>query len=97
MKMRIEERRLELGLTQVQLCKAVGICRKSYNLYVKAQKPIPSDKLLKFSEALNCSVDYLLGKTKYTQITVTNKEGVPIAVISNDKIVEHEGYKVILS
>lgn len=75
----------------------VGICLKTYHLYTSVGKPIPSDKLIRFSEVLNCSVDYLLGKKEYTLITVVNHQGVPIVIISDDKIVEHEGYKVILS
>lgn len=59
---RIEQRRKELGMSQADVYRAVGICRRTYELYIKSNKPIPSDKLLKFSEVLNCTLDYLFGK-----------------------------------
>lgn len=62
----IEKRRQKVGMTQKELCCKVGICLKTYYLYAISDnpKPIPSDKLLLFSEHLQCSTDYLLGLPK---------------------------------
>ena len=97
MGMNIEKRRKELHLSQAELCAKVGICRTSYHLYVFKGKPIPSDKLIRLAQALDCSTDYLLGIAKYTHITVADNMGVPVAVIGNSKIVEHSNYKVLLA
>lgn len=57
----LEQRRKELKLSQRVVCEYAGICLKSYYWYIKRERPIPSDVLIKFSEILNCSTDYLLG------------------------------------
>ena len=93
----LEIARCKMNLTQKQLCEMAGISLKAYHRYVHENKAIPSDKLLRLSEALNITTDFLLGKTKYTLITVTDKEGVPIALISNERIVEKRDYKVFLT
>lgn len=93
----IEARRKELGISKEDLFKYVGLCRKSYYLYTVKDKPIPSNKLIKLSEILKCSTDYLLGIKKYTHITVTDNTGVLLADISQNEIIEHKNCKVILS
>ena len=93
----IEERRKVLGLSRVEICKYVGICLKTYYLYTVAQKAIPSYRLIKFSEILKCSTDYLLGIKKYTHITVTDNKGILLADISQNEIIEHNDCKVILT
>lgn len=93
----IEQRRKELGISRKEICDFVGICKKSYYLYAISNKPIPSDKLILFSKILNCSTDYLLGKNKYTHITVTDNTGALLADIGQNKIIEHSDCKVILS
>lgn len=57
----LEHRRKKLKISQRAVCEYAGICLKSYYLYAKKGKPIPSDVLIKFSEILKCSTDYLLG------------------------------------
>jgi len=94
---RIEQRRRELNMTQADVYRAVGICRKTYEMYTKQNTPIPSDKLLKFSVVLNCTLDYLFGKKQYTQIIVEDKEGMPVAIISDKEVIEYKDYKVVLS
>lgn len=93
----IEQRRKELNISKKDVCNYVGICPKTYYLYTVANKPIPSHKLIKFTEILNCSTDYLLGIKKYTHITITDKTGVLLADIGQNEIIEHEDCKVILS
>ncbi|TDX49113.1 hypothetical protein [Orenia marismortui] len=38
----------------------------------------------------------IVGEEKINSITITDNEGGVLAVINDKKIVEHEGYKVIL-
>ncbi len=93
----IEQRRKELNLSREDICNFVGICPKTYYLYTVAKKPIPSNRLIRFSEILQCSVDYLLGIKKYTHITVTDNTGALLADISQRIIIEHNDCKVILT
>ena len=91
----IEKARKALGLKQSEVCRGVGITPKCYNLYTVHGKPIPSDKLIKFSKILRCSVDYLLGleekkenlilSDNVTKITVIDGEK-ELAVITSDEI-----------
>ena len=37
-----------------------------------------------------------IGKKEYAQIVVTNKQGEVLSVISDEKIIEQDGYKVRL-
>ena len=37
-----------------------------------------------------------IGKKEYAQIVVTNKQGEVLEVISDEKIIEQDGYKVRL-
>ncbi len=93
----IEQRRKELNLSREAICNYVGICLKTYYLYTVVNKPIPSDRIIRFSEILQCSVDYLLGIKKYTHITVTDNTGVLLADIGQNEIIEHNDCKVILT
>lgn len=93
----IEQRRKELNISKKEVRDYVGICPKTYYLYTVANKPIPSDKLIKIAEILKCSTDYLLGIKKYTHIIVTDNTGVLLADIGQNKIIEHNNCKVILA
>jgi transcriptional regulator with XRE-family HTH domain len=93
---RIEQRRREQGISRKEIYAKLGICAKTYYCYING-KCIPSDKLIKLANVLNCSTDYLLERKDYTHITVTDHTGAVLADISQDKIVEHENVKVILS
>lgn len=93
----IECRRKELNISRENICKELGICLKTYYFYVIRQKPIPSDKLIALARILDCSVDYLLGLKKYTNITVVDDTGVLVADISHNRIIEHGDFKVILT
>ncbi len=74
----------------------LGISLKSLYNYEHG-KTIPSDVLIKMSKLYDCSVDYLLGLTDYSVITVTKKDGEAVAVITKSKIIEHKDFNVILS
>ena len=59
---RIEQRRKELNIRRTDIYEFVGISAKTYYLYTVANKPIPSDKLIKLSQILKSTTDYLLGQ-----------------------------------
>lgn len=105
---RIEERRNELNISINEICKRVGISRKTYYLYSKVYKPIPSDKLLSLSKCLKCSVDYLLGiahprmadiSTRELVDVLTEREGVETTIAEPHKtaVTEIEGPAIVLT
>lgn len=82
---------------QEDICKALNISKKTLYNYENGMTSIPADKLIEFSKLYKCSIDYILGIKKYTTITVTDKSGEVVAVISDDIGIEHEGYKILFS
>lgn len=60
---RIKELRLECGMTQTELSKAVGCNQSMIARWEREECEPTATAILKLSEALNCSTDYLLGKT----------------------------------
>lgn len=93
---RIESLRKKENLTQGELCERLGISKKTYYNYVY-KDVIPSDVLIKLSAIFSCSVDYLLGVKNYTDVIFTDTEENVLAMITLDKVIEHSGYKIILS
>lgn len=57
----IEAERARLRYTQNDIASALGISPKTYSSYVRGERAIPSDKLIKMSQLFHCSTDYLLG------------------------------------
>ena len=97
MKNRIKELRVKQGITGSSLHKRLGISQKTLNNYENGRTEIPSRVLIKLTEIFGVSADYILGIKKYTTITVVNSKSEVLASISNDDVIEREGYKVILS
>ena len=56
-----EAERVRYGLSQEELVEKIGICRKSYNNWIKNGN-IPTKVLVKIADFYNVSVDYLLGR-----------------------------------
>ena len=64
----IEAERKRFSFTQEELSARLGVERKTYyNWLIKGNIPIPV--LLKLGEEFNCSIDYLLGRTRNPSIT----------------------------
>ena len=93
---RIEELRKKKKLLQDDLCKELGISKKTYFNYVR-KNIIPSDVLIKLSNIFECSTDYLLGLSDHTDIIITDSKDNVLAVIGKEITIEHSGYKVIFS
>ncbi|MBU7319037.1 helix-turn-helix domain-containing protein [Paenibacillus oleatilyticus] len=60
--MRIRERRTKLNLTQDELAEKLGMTRANFSSYESDRNIPPSIILGKIADALNVSVDYLLGR-----------------------------------
>ena len=57
---RMLSRRKELGMTQEQVAELAGIAHQQYNKSENGKTLLSSDSLLRISNALNTSADYLL-------------------------------------
>lgn len=65
----IEAERARKQMSQEELSNYLGIERKSYyNWLTKGNIPIPI--LIKLSEMFDCSIDYLLGRTRNPRLAV---------------------------
>lgn len=60
---RIKELRLEKGMTQKNLAALVGCSQPMIVMWEKGECEPTASAIVKLSEALNCTTDYLLGKT----------------------------------
>lgn len=62
---RIKQKRLELGLTQLELAQKMGYTSRAAICKVeKGQDNITSDRVTKFANALGCSESYIMGWEK---------------------------------
>ena len=59
----LREARKEAGLTQKRLAELLGISQQSYSDYENNRTFPDESTLIKLANALNVSVDYLLGRT----------------------------------
>lgn len=65
----IEAERKRLNLSQEELSAKLAIERKTYyNWLIKGNIPVPF--LIKLSEVFDCSIDYLLGRTRNPLLAV---------------------------
>ena len=61
---RIRDLREDMDLKQRDLAKALNISQRAYSHYENGTRKIPLDILVALADYYNCSVDYLLGRTK---------------------------------
>jgi len=59
----IRTARLKKGLTQRELAKKLGVVRETVSLWESGRNRVNSEKLVRLSEILDCSVDFLCKKT----------------------------------
>lgn len=71
---RIRELRIMQGLTMSELGKRVGCSEASISYYELGKREAKYETLLKLAEALDTSVDYLLGNNEESFISYTEKE-----------------------
>lgn len=59
----IRAARLKKGMTQRELAKKLGVVRETVALWESGRNRVNSEKLVRLSEILDCSVDFLCKKT----------------------------------
>ena len=59
----LKSARLKKGLTQLELAQKVGVVRETVSLWESGTNRVNSEMLVRLSEILGCSVDFLCKKT----------------------------------
>lgn len=59
----LKSARLSKGLTQLELAQKVGVVRETVSLWESGTNRVNSEMLVRLSEVLGCSVDFLCKKT----------------------------------
>ena len=65
---RIRDLREDHDLKQQDLAKILNINQRTYSHYENGTRKIPLDLLIALADYYNCSIDYLLGRTKKKEI-----------------------------
>ena len=55
--------RLSKGITQLELARKLGVVRETISLWESGTNRINSEMLVRISEVLECSIDFLCKKT----------------------------------
>lgn len=71
---RIKELRKAKGITQVQLCKKLGIFQSSLSLWESGKFEPDLKSVFKLCEILECTADYLLGRTDENGYILSHEE-----------------------
>ncbi len=71
---RLRERRKKCGFTQQQMADAINVQLRTYQFYESGDRSPSFDNLVKISDILNVSIDFLLGRDNFlTSIGVDTK------------------------
>ena len=77
LKENIKSKRLELNMTLEELANKVGISRQTIQRYESGViSNIPSDKIEKLAEALECSTAFLMGWDQKDQLNEKDKKSI---------------------
>ena len=71
---RLKELRKQAHLTQVELAKRLGIGQSSYADWERGKKKPTQENLVKISQVLNVSIDYLVGNSEEKSDELDNIE-----------------------
>lgn len=74
---RIKILRRQKSLTMKELGEIVGVSESTISLYENKKRQPDNDTLVKLADALNCSVDYLLGRSDTfndNSLSITEKQ-----------------------
>ncbi len=86
------------GITQKELAARAGVPPQRMNDFLKGRRPMRAALLPRICDALNCEPNELLGwEPGYREVIVTDRDGLVVAAVTGDSVVEHEGYHVSLA
>lgn len=81
---RLKELRKQAHLTQVELAKRLGIGQSSYADWERGKKKPTQENLVKISQVLNVSIDYLVGNS-YEGVKEDELDNVELLFRMNSK------------
>lgn len=81
---RLKELRKQARLTQVELAKRLGIGQSSYADWERGKKKPTQENLVKISQVLNVSIDYLVGNS-YEGVKEDELDNVELLFRMNSK------------
>lgn len=58
----LKDLRQKMGLSQIDVARALGVSRQSYNFYENGKRDPDTDMLKNIADYFNVSIDYLLGR-----------------------------------
>lgn len=64
---RLRERRKKCGFTQQQMADAISVQLRTYQFYESGDRSPSFDNMVKISDILNVSIDYLLCRDDFIQ------------------------------
>lgn len=95
---RVKKLAKERGRSIAYLCQKMGVARVYFNDIEKSGREIPIEKLGIISEALDTSIDYLLGKTDEKEKSpVASDEAVKVALFGGDTEVTEEMWQEVMN
>ena len=65
---RLQKIRREKKLSQTELANQVGLSLRAYQYYERGERKPTASVLISLADYLNCSVDYLLGRTDNPEV-----------------------------
>ena len=88
----------ESGITQRKIAEELGTSPAQFWSALHGRRPFPIKWVEPLCRILHCDPNELFGyETKNHQVTVIREDGEVIAVVTEDKVVELAGYRVILA
>jgi len=93
---RLKTFRKNLGLTQKELAKEIGVKRTTVAGYETEGKMPPYNTLIKIADTLNCSLDLLLGYVMEDGTEYKVEQINPKIKKSYDKLAEREDLQILL-
>ena len=91
-KERLKEKRLEAGMTQVQLAEKISVTPRTIQNYeLGSRRPAKLDVVKKLSDALNTTPEYLLGQSGMLVVAAHERDGAQAAKDIDELVSEVTG------
>ena len=81
--MKLKEIRESLGYTRKQACDYIGCSRTVYTRYERGTRLPSLPMLIRIADVFGVSIDYLVGREKFHESALTNKENEFLALFRN--------------
>ncbi len=94
MQLKLKELRLSKGLTQAQVADAINISAANYSRYESNINEPPLAIICKLADYFNCSVDYILNRTEYTETTNNIIKSVNDVISNANKQIDYFETKI---